>query len=108
MEDLPSGGVGQHVVARLDSDSKATAGGEIELVLDTTQIKLFDPDGGRSLTYSGTPGGNGAGGQSGRRPPPGLPRPHEYTGNALQASRPGVSPCSGQGSSRPQSKLGSA
>src|SRR5688572_26560607 len=58
MEDLPSGGVGQHVVARLDSDSKATAGGEVELVLDTTQVKLFDPDGGRSLTYSG---GNGAG-----------------------------------------------
>jgi multiple sugar transport system ATP-binding protein len=58
MEDLPSGGVGQHVVARLDSDSKATAGGDVELVLDTTQVKLFDPDGGRSLTYSG---GNGAG-----------------------------------------------
>jgi multiple sugar transport system ATP-binding protein len=60
MEDLPSGGTGQHVVARLSSDSKATAGGEIELVLDTTTIKLFDPDGGRSLTYTGT-GGNGAG-----------------------------------------------
>jgi multiple sugar transport system ATP-binding protein len=58
MEDLPSGGSGQHVVARLSSDSKATAGGEIELVLDSTQIKLFDPDGGRSLTYSG---GNGTG-----------------------------------------------
>ena len=60
MEDLPSGGVGQHVVARLDSDSKATAGGEIELVLDATEVKLFDPDGGRSLTYSGG-SGNGAG-----------------------------------------------
>jgi multiple sugar transport system ATP-binding protein len=60
MEDLPSGGAGQHVVARLDSDSKATAGGEVELVLDTTQIKLFDPDGGKSLTYSGG-SGNGAG-----------------------------------------------
>jgi multiple sugar transport system ATP-binding protein len=60
MEDLPSGGANQHVVARLDSDSKATAGGEIELVLDTTTIKLFDPDGGRSLTYTGTTG-NGAG-----------------------------------------------
>jgi multiple sugar transport system ATP-binding protein len=58
MEDLPSGGIGQHVVARLDSDSKATPGGETELVLDTEQIKLFDPDGGRSLTYSH---GNGAG-----------------------------------------------
>jgi hypothetical protein len=29
-------------------------------VLDTTTIKLFDPDGGRSLTYTGT-SGNGAG-----------------------------------------------
>ena len=60
MEDLPSGGVGQHVVARLDSDSKATAGGEVELVLDATEIKLFDPDGGRSLTYTGAGNGTGA------------------------------------------------
>ncbi len=60
MEDLPSGGVGQHVVARLDSDSKATAGGDVELVLDTTEIKLFDPDGGKSLTYSGTSNGAGS------------------------------------------------
>ena len=60
MEDLPSGGVGQHVVARLDSDSKATAGGEVELVLDTTEIKLFDPDGGKSLTYTGTSNGAGS------------------------------------------------
>ncbi len=60
MEDLPSGGVGQHVVARLDSDSKASAGGEVEMVLDTTEVKLFDPDGGRSLTYTGG-SGNGTG-----------------------------------------------
>ncbi len=58
LEDLPTGG-GQHVVARLDSDSKATAGGEIELVLDTTEIKLFDPDGVKSLTYDA--GSNGTG-----------------------------------------------
>ena len=57
LEDLPTGG-GQHVVARLDSESKATAGGDIELVLDTAEIKLFDPDGGRSLTYAAS---NGAG-----------------------------------------------
>ena len=57
MEDLPGGGAGQHVVARLDSASKASPGGEVELTLDTTQIKLFDPNGGRSLTHSG----NGAG-----------------------------------------------
>jgi len=59
LEDLPTGG-GQHVVARLDSDSKAAAGGEIELVLDTHELKLFDPDGGRSLTYSAGDG-NGTG-----------------------------------------------
>jgi multiple sugar transport system ATP-binding protein len=50
MEDLPSRGGGQQVVARLDAASKARAGSEVELVLDTTGIKLFDPDGGRSLT----------------------------------------------------------
>src|SRR4051794_7485468 len=61
LEDLPTGG-GQHVVARLDADSKARAGGEIELVLDTAELKLFDPDGGRSLTYADT---NGAGASSG-------------------------------------------
>ena len=55
LEDLSSG---QHVVARLDSDSTAKAGGELDLTLDTTQIKLFDPEGGRSLTHSG---GNGTG-----------------------------------------------
>jgi multiple sugar transport system ATP-binding protein len=50
MEDLPSHGGGQQVVARLDAASKARAGGEVELVLDTSHIHLFDPDGGRSLT----------------------------------------------------------
>jgi multiple sugar transport system ATP-binding protein len=50
MEDLPSHGEGQQVVARLDAASGARAGGEIELSLDTSAMKLFDPDGGRSLT----------------------------------------------------------
>jgi multiple sugar transport system ATP-binding protein len=60
MEDLPSaGGGGQHVVARVDAASRATAGGEIELTLETEELKLFDPDGGRSLTYGGL--GNGGG-----------------------------------------------
>jgi len=45
-----SGGGATHVVARLDSQSRADAGKEVELVLDTAQIKLFDPNGGRSLT----------------------------------------------------------
>jgi multiple sugar transport system ATP-binding protein len=50
MEDLPSHGEGQQVVARLDAASSARAGAEIELSLDTSGIKLFDPDGGRSMT----------------------------------------------------------
>src|SRR3954449_6628803 len=41
LEDLPSGG--QHVVARLDAASRATAGGEIELTLECGEVKLFDP-----------------------------------------------------------------
>jgi multiple sugar transport system ATP-binding protein len=50
MEELPSHGEGQQVVARLDAASSARAGGELELSLDTSGLKLFDPDGGRSLT----------------------------------------------------------
>ncbi len=43
LEDLPSGG-GQHVVARLDADSKAArAGGEVELVLDTDADQAVRP-----------------------------------------------------------------
>jgi multiple sugar transport system ATP-binding protein len=53
MEDLPSHGEGQQVVARLESTSEARAGGELELGLDTSKIKLFDPDGGRNLTFRG-------------------------------------------------------
>ena len=61
LEDLPSGG--QHVVARLDADSRAKAGAEVDLTLECAEIKLFDPDGGRSLTYGHTDGrgGNGSG-----------------------------------------------
>jgi multiple sugar transport system ATP-binding protein len=51
MEDLPGGGAGQHVVARLDAASSASPGREVELTLDCTQIKLFDPHGGRSLLH---------------------------------------------------------
>jgi multiple sugar transport system ATP-binding protein len=51
MADLPRhGGDEQQVVARLDAASGARPGSEAELVLDTTHIQLFDPDGGRSLT----------------------------------------------------------
>jgi multiple sugar transport system ATP-binding protein len=34
----------------LDARSEADHGREVELVLDTSQIKLFDPEGGRSLS----------------------------------------------------------
>jgi multiple sugar transport system ATP-binding protein len=50
MEDLPSHGEGQQVVARLSAESKAAPGGEVELSIDTTQIKLFATDNGRSMT----------------------------------------------------------
>jgi multiple sugar transport system ATP-binding protein len=50
MADLPRHGVDeQQVVARLDAASRARPGEKAQLVLDTTQIQLFDPDGGRSL-----------------------------------------------------------
>jgi multiple sugar transport system ATP-binding protein len=49
MEDLPSHGGGQQVVARLSADSQATPGEEVELSLDTSQIKLFSADDGHSL-----------------------------------------------------------
>jgi multiple sugar transport system ATP-binding protein len=49
MEDLPSHGGGQQVVARLSAESKAAPGGEIELVVDTSQIKLFAAESGKSL-----------------------------------------------------------
>jgi multiple sugar transport system ATP-binding protein len=45
MEDLPSHGEGQQVVARLSAESPVTPGDEVELSLDTSQIKLFAQDG---------------------------------------------------------------
>jgi multiple sugar transport system ATP-binding protein len=50
MEDLPSHGDGQQVVARLSAESRAAPGGDVELVVDTSQIKLFAADSGKSLT----------------------------------------------------------
>ena len=46
----PSHGDGQQVVARLSAESKAAPGGEVELSLDTSQIKLFAAEDGRSLS----------------------------------------------------------
>jgi len=48
LEEVPCSG--STVVARLDAQSAAETGGTVELTLDATQIKLFDPDGGRALT----------------------------------------------------------
>ena len=50
LEDLPSHGDGQQVVARLSAESRAEPGGEVELTLDTSQMKLFAAETGRSLT----------------------------------------------------------
>jgi multiple sugar transport system ATP-binding protein len=50
MEDLPSHGSGQQVVARLSAESKAKPGSEVELTVDSSQIKLFDIGTGRSMT----------------------------------------------------------
>jgi multiple sugar transport system ATP-binding protein len=47
MEDVP--GSGGQVVARLDAQSAAENGRELELSLDTSRIKLFDPDGGTAI-----------------------------------------------------------
>jgi multiple sugar transport system ATP-binding protein len=50
MEDLPQhGGDTQQVVARLDAASRARAGEQTQMVLDTDHIHLFDPETGRTL-----------------------------------------------------------
>ena len=52
LEDLPKhGDSATTVVARLDAASKAQAGAELDLVLESEEIKLFDPKDGTSLTH---------------------------------------------------------
>ena len=52
LEDLPKHGESATtVVARLDPASKAAARAEIDLVLESEEIKLFDPKDGTSLTH---------------------------------------------------------
>ena len=51
MDEVP--GAGAQVVARLSAASAAEAGAEAELVLDTSQIKLFDRESGRNLVEAG-------------------------------------------------------
>jgi multiple sugar transport system ATP-binding protein len=52
LDDVPAHGAKDEtqVVARLDAASRAQAGEEVELLLDSEQIKLFDPTDGRTLT----------------------------------------------------------
>ena len=51
LTDLPRHGADeQQVVARLDAASGARPGKQVEMVLDTAHMQLFDPDGGASLT----------------------------------------------------------
>ncbi len=51
LTDLPRHGADeQQVVARLDAASGARPGKQVELVLDTSHMQLFDPAGGASLT----------------------------------------------------------
>jgi multiple sugar transport system ATP-binding protein len=51
MEDLPSHGADeQQVVARLSAESRAAPRSEVELSIDTSQMKLFDAHSGRSMT----------------------------------------------------------
>jgi multiple sugar transport system ATP-binding protein len=52
MEDLPSHGDSQQVVARLSAASPVGPGDDVELSLDTSQIKLFAQD-GHSLVAPG-------------------------------------------------------
>jgi multiple sugar transport system ATP-binding protein len=49
LDDVPSHGDRQEVVARVDATSGARPGEEIELILDTARLQLFDAAGGRSL-----------------------------------------------------------
>ena len=53
MEDLPRRQRRrQQVVARLSAASDARPNARVNLVLDTTHLQLFDPEGGKSLTVA--------------------------------------------------------
>jgi multiple sugar transport system ATP-binding protein len=54
LDEVPSHGDGAatQVVARLDAESRAGAGEEVELVLDTREIKLFDHADGHALAVA--------------------------------------------------------
>jgi multiple sugar transport system ATP-binding protein len=47
--EVPSAGEEGEIVARLEAASKAQEGSELELWVDATKVKLFDPKDGRNL-----------------------------------------------------------
>ena len=47
--EVPGGGEDGAIVARLEAASKAQEGSELELWVDATKVKLFDPKDGRNL-----------------------------------------------------------
>jgi multiple sugar transport system ATP-binding protein len=76
--EVPSAGEAGRIVARLDPASKAQEGQELELWVDATQLHLFDPSDGRSLTSDAGGAPSAAAGQSplGREPSPETTRQH--------------------------------
>src|SRR4051794_24275832 len=58
--EVPGGGEDGEIVARLDPASSAAEDADLELWLDATKIKLFDPSDGRSLTSGESKGARGA------------------------------------------------
>ncbi|HEY2637306.1 MAG TPA: ABC transporter ATP-binding protein, partial [Solirubrobacteraceae bacterium] len=49
--DLPTGGTGNQIVARLDAASRVRQGEEAEFWFDASKIHLFDPESGQSLLH---------------------------------------------------------
>ncbi|HYI99898.1 MAG TPA: ATP-binding cassette domain-containing protein, partial [Thermoleophilaceae bacterium] len=60
--EVPGGGEGGDVVARLSAESTVRQGEESELSIDSSHIQLFDPDDGSSLTAETGAAPAGAGG----------------------------------------------
>jgi multiple sugar transport system ATP-binding protein len=50
--EVPGGGEDGAIVARLEAASKAQEGSELELWVDATKVKLFDPKDGRNLAVA--------------------------------------------------------
>jgi multiple sugar transport system ATP-binding protein len=50
MSDLPGAENASQVVARLSAESRATQGSEVELLLDTSKLLLFEGESGKNIT----------------------------------------------------------